>query len=131
MDSLIETGGGSVVASFDPIEKIPIIGKFWKYIKCIRNTSRITELKNQCMQDYRAACDADILSDECQEFMDGTGYPSDAINNCIKKKIQRRGRISWKAAAKRLPQLPEVVSRTEKRVRQDRGQSKNCLYVIV
>jgi hypothetical protein len=72
--------------SFDPLESIPVLGKFWKYIKCSRSTAYVAELKKECMNEYQAKCKGDITSDDCMDFIGSAGYISDAINNCVKKK---------------------------------------------
>ncbi|MCP5099054.1 MAG: DUF4157 domain-containing protein [Chloroflexi bacterium] len=71
-----------------------IIGCMWwmwwysKYIK-------------ECQDEFSEACDDDLLSQECQEFMDGSGWPSHSIQKCV-------GRKNPKALAKLLSSCSTV-----------------------
>lgn len=74
------------IQRFDPLDYIPFVGKLWKTAKCTRNMKRVADIENQCKAEYSKNCDDDMLSNECLEFMDDTGYPSDAITKCVKTK---------------------------------------------
>jgi hypothetical protein len=67
-------------------EVIPLVAGAVKKIGCIRKTSKVTGLKKQCMQDAKDKCAEDMLSEECEQFLGGAGFPSDAILDCIRRK---------------------------------------------
>ena len=62
--------------------KLPQFG----IIGCMWYMWRFSRLINQCQNEFKEACSDDLLSDECQEFMDGAGFPSDAILRCVGRK---------------------------------------------
>ena len=55
-------------------------------IKCAYYMWKYSDLQKECRAEYQSACSGDLLSDECQDFMGGAGYPSDAIWNCVGRK---------------------------------------------
>jgi hypothetical protein len=40
----------------------------------------------ECRSEYEKRCGKDMLTEDCQDFMDGAGFPSDAILKCIGRK---------------------------------------------
>lgn len=64
-------------------------------IGCTWWTWHFSKIIDECRKEYDENCNEDMLSDKCQEFMGGAGYPSDAILKCV-------GRKNPKAMAKLL-----------------------------
>jgi hypothetical protein len=48
----------------------------WKY----------SDLLDECRAEYNKNCNEDLTSDTCLEWMDGAGFPSDAIMRCAGRK---------------------------------------------
>jgi hypothetical protein len=44
------------------------------------------DLLDECRAEYHKKCDEDLTSDDCLEWMDGAGFPSDAIMRCAGRK---------------------------------------------
>lgn len=55
-------------------------------VKCSYYMWKYSKLQEECRAEYKSACGGDMLSDECADFMGGTGFPSDAIMRCIGRK---------------------------------------------
>jgi hypothetical protein len=73
---------GSAVSSH-PIFEIPSI---IFHLRCMWSTRKVSKLKNECQKEFQAACGTDMISDECADFMGSSGYPSEAITECAKKR---------------------------------------------
>jgi hypothetical protein len=65
---------------------IPVIGGFLKQAWCLQQQGHVFGLKAECMKEYNAKCGDDLLTDECQEWMDGAQWISDALLKCMKRK---------------------------------------------
>jgi hypothetical protein len=55
-------------------------------IGCMWHMWRFSSLIDSCSNEFQRRCGEDLLTDDCQEFMDGAGYPSDAVLKCVGRK---------------------------------------------
>jgi hypothetical protein len=68
-------GGGSPMPQAGVFSALMCSYYLWKY----------SDLLDQCRNEYNQHCE-DLTSDECLGWMDGAGYPSDAIMQCAGRK---------------------------------------------
>lgn len=68
--------------------------------KCAYYTWKIGDIITECRSEYQKACGESLISDECSEFMDGTGFPSDAIYRCVGRKNPEAYKNWLKSCAK-------------------------------
>jgi hypothetical protein len=52
-------------------------------IGCMWYLWRFSNLIDSCNEEFQRRCGEDLLTDDCQDFMDGTGFPSDAVLHCV------------------------------------------------
>ena len=69
-------------------------------IKCSYYIWKYSKLQDECRAEYQKACGSDMLSEECEAFMGGAGFPSDAIMNCVGRKNPQAMRDLLKSCTK-------------------------------